>query len=271
MRFSLLFVVLFFGVMASAGAGPTRMLHVTAETGGSVFSIPSGIYCKSNARACRKKFPMGTRVGLIVAPWGGYEFIGWVGACKGVGKSCSRVIDKPTRVKAKFRKIKATRSDTKISDIAAVDAAGRTLGSVIGAEDKSVESATGSFNVFTKKGYDTKYDRIGGPPKAVVGALYFDDFNCSGRNASWSILPGQVGTYMEQSYGSPAEAFVYYSPHDGAPLESFHIASQQADGECRNYDIPVQPRQTVYEVFPNDALVTGVMDFVEGPIRIKRK
>jgi hypothetical protein len=67
---------------------------------GSISSSPAGISCGGN---CSSFFNKGTTVTLSAVPTYGYKFVGWSGACSGVGR-CKTVANSSLVVKALFEK-----------------------------------------------------------------------------------------------------------------------------------------------------------------------
>ena len=79
------------------------MLSVTKTGLGSVTSAPVGINCSGT---CNATFPIGTIVTLTAAPFTGYYFAGWTGACAGQG-TCTLTIDGNESATANFVQISA--------------------------------------------------------------------------------------------------------------------------------------------------------------------
>lgn len=73
-------------------------LRVTAGTGGTVTSDPSGITCPSR---CSFDFVSGTPVTLTARPSTGFGFAGWSGDCSGV-EPCRVIVDRLRSVIAQF-------------------------------------------------------------------------------------------------------------------------------------------------------------------------
>ena len=57
-------------------------LTVSHTGGGTVTSVPAGIFCGA---ACTAVYLDGTSVSLTATPSSGYRFAGWSGACTGTG------------------------------------------------------------------------------------------------------------------------------------------------------------------------------------------
>jgi hypothetical protein len=74
----------------------------TTGTGrGTVTSNPAGISC---GLTCAYKFPTGASVKLVATPAIGSVFVGWSGACTGMG-SCHLVMSQVRSVKAAFKRV----------------------------------------------------------------------------------------------------------------------------------------------------------------------
>lgn len=83
--------------------GGHSVLSVTKTGLGSVTSAPVGINCSGT---CNATFPNGTIVTLTAAPFTGYYFAGWTGACAGQG-TCTLTIDGNKSATANFVQIPA--------------------------------------------------------------------------------------------------------------------------------------------------------------------
>ncbi|MGH9498276.1 MAG: choice-of-anchor D domain-containing protein [Terriglobales bacterium] len=71
-----------------SAAGPFTLTANTIGTGtGTITSDVAGITCGSNGTACSASFASGSPVTLTATPDTGIKFVGWVGACSGIG-SC---------------------------------------------------------------------------------------------------------------------------------------------------------------------------------------
>ncbi|CAN5203473.1 hypothetical protein BH09MYX1_BH09MYX1_37910 [soil metagenome] len=77
---------------------PTAELTVTKVGNGTVTSAPAGIAC---GLTCNAPFDTGSNVTLTAAPAGGYVFVGWTGACSGVGPCVVTTVG-PKTVTANF-------------------------------------------------------------------------------------------------------------------------------------------------------------------------
>jgi hypothetical protein len=76
-----------------------QTLEVTRSGQGTVTSIPAGIACGED---CSETFALGTSVELVATPDPGHTFLGWSGACSGVG-ACHVKLINPREVGATFR------------------------------------------------------------------------------------------------------------------------------------------------------------------------
>jgi hypothetical protein len=85
-------------VAAGSPRDVTYQLTVTTAGSGSVWSVPAGIECGS---VCTYAFPYG-QVQLFDAPFAGWKFVGWSGACSGSGTWCMVPLTSATAVSATF-------------------------------------------------------------------------------------------------------------------------------------------------------------------------
>jgi hypothetical protein len=103
-------------VTASFNQGSTqKILAVSVAGSGQVTG--TGIHCGAGARDCSRAYNDNGAVTLIATPRSGAVFLGWRGACTGMGRACNLVMDSPKGVSASFsrpgsrtRKTFATRS-----------------------------------------------------------------------------------------------------------------------------------------------------------------
>ncbi len=77
----------------------TLSVTLTGTGSGTVTSIPQGINCGTT---CNANFAGGTQVTLTATPVDGSNFIGWGGACSGVGSTCTLTLDANQQVTATF-------------------------------------------------------------------------------------------------------------------------------------------------------------------------
>ncbi len=106
-----------FTLKATLSSATLYNLTVSAGTGGSVISSPTGIDC---GQTCRHAYPAGTLVTLTANRMATYLFSGWGGACAshGAQASCQVSINAATNVSASFLEIPTTPliSDRPLSD-----------------------------------------------------------------------------------------------------------------------------------------------------------
>lgn len=82
--------------------GPYLLTTTTMGTGtGAIISSPAGITCGSAGSNCSANYNSGTSVTLTAAPDPGNDFVGWGGACSGVG-SCILEMKADKQVTANF-------------------------------------------------------------------------------------------------------------------------------------------------------------------------
>ncbi len=85
-------------IVVRPGEGFREGLEVTVSGEGTVKSSPPGIYCPAD---CNESFPRATTVDLVAMPVSGWSFLGWGGACSGVG-GCSVTLNRSAAVTAAF-------------------------------------------------------------------------------------------------------------------------------------------------------------------------
>ena len=78
------------------------LLKVTKASTGTVTSIPGGIVCGGQERACSGQF---ATVTLTALPNSGYAFKNWVGCPGSTGPKCMLTLTQPATVKANFAKL----------------------------------------------------------------------------------------------------------------------------------------------------------------------
>ncbi|MGO9127974.1 MAG: beta strand repeat-containing protein, partial [Terriglobales bacterium] len=94
-------------LLAGTGTTTSFTLNVAeaGSGGGTVMSNPAGINCPTTT--CVANFSAGTGVTLTAAPNAGSIFVGWSGACNGIG-TCSVTINSNQSVTATFKLIATT-------------------------------------------------------------------------------------------------------------------------------------------------------------------
>lgn len=80
---------------------PKYPLFLSKNQFGSVSSNPPGLHCSPQAFSCRASFNVGTSVTLTALPLAGRQFVGWSGACSGLGP-CTFLSNAPSSVNANF-------------------------------------------------------------------------------------------------------------------------------------------------------------------------
>ncbi|MBS1894538.1 MAG: hypothetical protein JST59_24820 [Actinobacteria bacterium] len=86
---------------SSPGPSPSlvQTLSVFPEGNGTIASTGGQLHCPD---ACAAAVPVGTGMTIVATPGPRAEFVGWTGACAGIGPTCTVTVDKELRANAKF-------------------------------------------------------------------------------------------------------------------------------------------------------------------------